>query len=213
MSEPQKTKNNYIDNKQFYRAICEYKELAAQYKREGKTKPPLTNYIGECFQLIAKNVATKPNFSKYPYLDEMRSDGVENCVHYFDNYNHEKYSNPFAYFTQIIYYAFLRRIHKEKWQLYIKYKIMERSTIYDEVADQADHDDSYSLENHGLDNEKLIDIVKGIESWGAKRRVRKKKGLEKFIEENEDGEDKPYSANDDSGLGTELEGPEAFEDD
>lgn len=213
MSETTRTTNNYVDNLKFYRAICEYKELAAQCKKEGKPKPRLPNYIGDCFLLIAQNIATKPNFSKYPYLDEMKSDGVENCVHYFDNYNHEKYSNPFAYFTQIIYYAFLRRIHKEKWQLYIKYKIMERSTIYDEVADQMEHDDTYSLENHGLENEKLIDIVKGIESWGSKRKARKKKGLENFIEDTGDGEDQSHRSDDDSGLGEEPEGPEAFEDD
>ena len=54
-------------------------------------------------------------------------DAVENCLKAIYNYNLEHATrtgkpNAFAYFTQIIWYAFLRRIQKEKKQTYIKFK-------------------------------------------------------------------------------------------
>ena len=66
------------------------------------------------------------------FRDDMISDGIENCVQYIHNFDPAKSKNPFAYFTQIIHYAFLRRIQKEKKQLDIKTKIIERSG-FDEV--------------------------------------------------------------------------------
>ena len=85
-----------------------------------KNIPPVTNYIGECFLKIATHLSYRPNFINYTYRDEMISDGIENCLQYVKNFNPEKSSNPFAYFTQIIYYAFLRRIQKEKKQTHVK---------------------------------------------------------------------------------------------
>ncbi len=71
----------------------------------------------------------------------MISDGIENCVQYIHNFNPEKSQNPFAYFTQIIHYAFLRRIQKEKKQLEIKNKILEK-TGYEQVFERDTLDDS-----------------------------------------------------------------------
>ena len=88
-----------------------------QVKKDGKKPPPVTNYIGECFLKIVNHLSYRPNFINYTYREEMISDGIENCLQYVHNFNPEKSDNPFAYFTQIIYYAFLRRIQKEKKQL------------------------------------------------------------------------------------------------
>ena len=125
--------------------LCKYKEFLAaivEYLRyrsscplaaeRGEAKPRITNYLGECFLKIATHLSFKPNFVNYMFKDDMVCDGIENCVQYINNFNPEKSKNPFAYFTQIIHYAFLRRIQKEKKQLEIKTKIIERSG-YEEV--------------------------------------------------------------------------------
>ena len=123
---------HYVNNKQFLEAITEWKEKVKDAESLGEEAPPVTDYIGECFLKIAQHLSFRPNFINYTYRDEMISDGIENCLQYVKNFNPEKSKNPFAYFTQIIYYAFLRRIQKEKKQLEIKTKIIEK-TGFDEV--------------------------------------------------------------------------------
>jgi hypothetical protein len=120
-----KKKNHYIDNVEFYKAIKEWKDLVVECQELGEKIPPVTDYIGECFLKIAEHLSYRPNFINYPYREEMISDGVENCLTYAHNFDPEKSKNPFSYYTQIIYYAFLRRIEREKKQSYIKYKIAE----------------------------------------------------------------------------------------
>ena len=127
-----KRSEHYVNNKEFIAAIVEYKEKVALAAERGEEKPRITRYIGECFLKIATHLSFKPNFVNYMFKDDMVCDGIENCVQYINNFNPEKSKNPFAYFTQIIHYAFLRRIQKEKKQLEIKTKIIERSG-YEEV--------------------------------------------------------------------------------
>merc|ERR1712078_761039 len=98
----------------------EYKLLCEKAEKKGKERPPVTNYIGGCFLKIANHLSYRPNFINYTFRDDMISDGIENCLQYLGNFNPEKSKNPFAYFTQIIYYAFIRRIQKEKKQVVIK---------------------------------------------------------------------------------------------
>ena len=117
----------YVNNKEFLAAITEYRAKVHRARELGKPRPRVTNYLGECFLKIATHLSYKPNFVNYMFREDMICDGIENCLQYIDNFNPEKSSNPFAYFTQIIYYAFLRRIQKEKRQLEIKSKILERS--------------------------------------------------------------------------------------
>ena len=119
MVTTKKTKE-YVNNADFLKALIEYKQRKLKNPNE-----PIPNYIGQCWMKIAEGLSHKPNFINYTYRDEMISDGIENCLMYFDNFNPDKSKNPFAYFTQIIYYAFLRRIQKEKKQLYVKYKSTE----------------------------------------------------------------------------------------
>ena len=109
-----------------------YRNKCAIAKEKGIDPPLISNYLGDCFLKIAPHLSYKPNFVNYMFREDMIGDGIENCVQYIHNFNPEKSKNPFAYFTQIIYYAFLRRIQKEKKQLEIKTKIIER-TGYDQV--------------------------------------------------------------------------------
>jgi hypothetical protein len=129
-----KRSEHYVNNKDFLTALVKYREDVALAEIQGKTKPPIPRYIGECFLKIANHLSFKPNFVNYMFKEDMISDGIENCVQYIHNFNPEKSQNPFAYFTQIIHYAFLRRIQREKRQLEIKNKIIERSG-YTEVFD------------------------------------------------------------------------------
>ena len=100
--------------------MIEWNNRCKEAKKNGKPTPQVTNYIGECFLKIANHLSYRPNFINYTYREEMISDGIENCLQYVHNFNPEKSDNPFAYFTQIIYYAFLRRIQKEKKQAHVK---------------------------------------------------------------------------------------------
>ena len=124
---------HYIDNAKFLEAMKVWKELYNDAEEADEERPQVTNYIGECFLKIANGISYRPNFINYTYRSEMISDGIENCIQYIQNFDPEKSRNPFAYFTQIIYYAFLRRIQKEKKQLYVKYKSLENSQVMSEL--------------------------------------------------------------------------------
>jgi hypothetical protein len=141
-----KKSEHYVNNKEFLEAMIVYRSKIAKAQEKyfetyqeyppksgpWKGKPRIPNYIGECFLKIATHLSYKPNFVNYMFREDMISDGIENCLQYIHNFNPERSQNPFAYFTQIIHYAFLRRIQKEKKQLEIKNKIIER-TGFDEV--------------------------------------------------------------------------------
>ena len=136
-----KAKPHYVDNKKFLVAMVEYREKCRVAEEKGKTKPDVTNYIGECFLKIANHLSFRPNFINYTYRDDMISDGIENCLQYMSNFNPEKSNNPFAYFTQIIYYAFIRRIQKEKKQMLVKSKFIQNAGI-ENMMDQLAGDDT-----------------------------------------------------------------------
>ena len=118
---------HYVNNKEFLNAIVIYRNQCLRAEEAGEPRPRITNYLGECFVKIATHLSYKPNFVNYMFREDMICDGIENCVQYIKNFDPEKSSNPFAYFTQIIHYAFLRRIQKEKRQMDIRTKIIERS--------------------------------------------------------------------------------------
>lgn len=186
-------KNNYIDNKKMYAEFIEYKKLCMQSKNKKHPTPKIPDYIGECFLLLANNISHKPNFFNYTYKDEMISDGIENCILYAENFNPKKSKNPFAYFTQIIYFAFIRRIGKEKKQLYIKRKMVENSMFDDTLVN---HDDleggvpSYIDLNNDKMNTMVRDYEKTLKDKKDKLKQMKKKknvfGLDKFIEDNKE---------------------------
>ena len=113
---------NYVNNADLLEALINYQKTCREAEDAGEDRPRVPDYIGTCIFQIATRLATKPNFSGYSYKEDMISDGIENCLLYINNFNPEKSQNPFAYFTQIIWYAFLRRIQKEKKQMYIRFK-------------------------------------------------------------------------------------------
>ena len=127
-----KRSEHYVNNKEFLAALIKYQEDIEIARLQDKPKPVIPRYIGECFLKIANHLSFKPNFVNYMFKEDMISDGIENCVQYIHNFDPAKSKNPFAYFTQIIHYAFLRRIQREKRQLEIKNKIIEKSG-YQEV--------------------------------------------------------------------------------
>jgi DNA-directed RNA polymerase specialized sigma24 family protein len=136
-----KQKPHYVDNKKFLVAMTEYRELRIRAEEEGQKRPQVTNYIGECYLKIANHLSYRPNFINYTYRDDMISDGIENCLQYMDNFDPAKSKNPFAYFTQIIYYAFIRRIQKEKKQQQVKQKMIANFGE-EQMMDQLEGDDT-----------------------------------------------------------------------
>ena len=136
-----KQKPHYVDNKKFLVAMTEYRESRIKAEEEGQKRPQVTNYIGECYLKIANHLSYRPNFINYTYRDDMISDGIENCLQYMDNFDPAKSKNPFAYFTQIIYYAFIRRIQKEKKQQQVKQKMIANFGE-ENMMDQLEGDDT-----------------------------------------------------------------------
>ena len=142
-----KRSEHYVNNKEFLAALIRYQEDIEIARLQDKPKPVIPRYIGECFLKIANHLSFKPNFVNYMFKEDMISDGIENCVQYIHNFNPEKSRNPFAYFTQIIHYAFLRRIQREKRQLEIKNKILEKSG-YSEVFDDSNQIDGSTYSDY-----------------------------------------------------------------
>lgn len=169
------SEKHYINNADFLQALVRYKE-------DSKKNPniPVPNYIGECFLKIANHLSRKPNFIAYTFIDEMISDGIENCVMYFRNFDPERSKNPFAYFTQIIYYAFLRRIMREKKQLYVKYKATQQFGVLDEGHLSEEDGDGEMVRQFDIyDN--ISEFIQNFEE-GKKKKKAKVKGIDKFIE-------------------------------
>ena len=123
---------NYVNNSDFYDALVKYRKEVNEAISNEEPQPRIPNYIGECFLKIATHLSYKPNFVNYTSKDSMISDGYTDCVKYVLNFNAELYKNPFAYFTQICYYAFVRRIKQEKRNLELYDRLLERNG-FDEV--------------------------------------------------------------------------------
>ena len=174
---------HYVNNGEFLIAMKEYRASVIDAREKGLPKPMVSNYIGDCILKIATHLSYKPNFINYTYKDDMILDGIENCIHYIDNFDPDKSSNPFAYFTQIIYYAFIRRIAKEKKHSYIKNKLIQNMS-YDAFELQEQDEDGH-FHNAYLDfmqsNQQFDDF---IERKAAKRKKKKESTLDDFIEQN-----------------------------
>lgn len=192
MTDNTQKNNHYVDNKKLLQAMIEYKASVDAAKEAGIPKPIIPNYIGSSILLISQRLSFMPNFVNYAFREELVSDGVENCIKYIDNFNPEKFDNPFAYFTQIIYFAFLRRIIKEKKQLYVKHKLLENSLITNTLMEQGELDELEVAPAYiNLDSENTSEFIINFEkSLDKKRKKRKQQGVEKFFEAEEE-KDKP----------------------
>jgi hypothetical protein len=175
---------NYINNKTLYGAMIHYKNELREAEKKEVEKPIVPKYIGESILLICNNLAKKPNFSGYTYKQDMISDGIMDCISAVDNFDPDRTNNPFAYFTQIAWNAFLRRIQKEKKQTYIKHKNFENSFIFSEIFEDSNH--SMQLKS----NDYSADIVRSFEDKLTKsKKSSKLVGVEKFSEKEKENEE------------------------
>ena len=185
MAKRKSTTAHYVDNKVFLQAMREWKEKCEEAEQMGEDKPRVSNYIGECFLKIANGLSHKPNFMNYTFKDDMVSDGIENCLQYIHNFNPEKSKNPFAYFTQIIYYAFIRRIQREKKQTHVKHRLIEKVDYRAFVTMEGD-ENSYSV--NGFDPTIMLPD-EAVYKPKKKVKVDKPSGLENFMDKKSEDSD------------------------
>jgi hypothetical protein len=179
---------HYINNRALLEALVKHRDAVIEAKKNGTLPPRIPEYIGECFYKIATRLSTKYKFVNYTYRDEMISDAIENCVAVVNNFDPAKSSNPFAYFTQIIGNAFIRRIMKEKKQTYVKYKYMQRMIMDNGLANQQDMDELKDIDSTYANMDHVNDLIRDYETYVKNTREktkRAKKGVEKFIEDDE----------------------------
>lgn len=174
---------HYVNNVELFKVMVDYKKTVKIAKKDNLPKPILPDYVGECILKIAEHLSHKPNFFNYPFKEDMIGDGVENCLLYVDNFNEKVSKNPFAYFTQIIYYAFLRRIQREKKQLAIKYACIQNSTEFLDYVNQASDDKAYDNTYIKFLRKNMWEITAEFEEKKKKAKVKKKVGLERFTED------------------------------
>lgn len=187
------SKKHYVNNKALYEEMVKYKAAIRKAEAEGKNKPRVPDYIGVCLMKICERLSHRPNFINYSYRDDMIADGIENCISAVDNFDTEKYDNPFAFFTMIAWNAFIRRIDKEKKQAYIKHKNFQNSGIMDELWDQQYMEGGAGHSIQMKHNEYSDEIIKNFENRLTKNSKKGKVGLEKFVEDNNE---KPASSTD-----------------
>lgn len=171
---------HYIDNKKFLDALIEYQKEVRQAEKNGEEKPIVYEYIGDCFIKIANHLAYKSNFINYSFRDEMILDAIENCLTYMHNFNPKKSTNPFAYFTQITYYAFVRRIQKEKRHLQTKYKYIESIDMDDiirQIHDEGNYDNNFLRYLKQQADTAHIEMNQDLKEKKEKKLVRKPKYL------------------------------------
>lgn len=170
-----KRKLKYINNTDFNNAMKKYRSDYQKAEKDGTRLPSIPNYIGECFLKISSNLARKPNFANYPFRDEMEADGLENAVRAINNFDPDKSDNPFAYFTTVIYYAFLRRIDREKKELYCKHKALERATVN---GDMYEGEADMNTKNNDLDTDYMNNFVRDFEDKMRRKSEKAKKKKE-----------------------------------
>jgi hypothetical protein len=180
MAKNAKQNEHYVNNKEFTQAVAEFNEKVKLAESKGKTPPQMSNYIGECIYKIATRLSTRPNFINYTYRDEMICDAIENCIQYIGNFNVEKSNNAFAYITQICYYAFLRRIQKEKKQVFIKQQMTADITA--QTFDTIDGDTTGMTNTNVEWMQENMNPVEYEPRKSKRTKKTKTKGLDKFTE-------------------------------
>ena len=177
-------KNHYVNNEDFLQAMIDFRESCEIAKNEGKPRPVIPEYIARCIMMIAEKLSRKPNFYSYTFREDMVGDAIKNCILYIDNFDPSISRNPFAYFTQIIYYAFIQRIQKERKQLYVKYKSTEMLSVLGdyEQYEMTDMDG----EGDGRQFELYENISEFIDNYEVKNNIKKTKKKRKEQERKED---------------------------
>ena len=192
-----KNKPHYVNNREFSYSAVDYVKKVNAAQDSGEPLPIVPDYIAECFLKISEGLSHKSNFIRYTYREEMVMDAVENCLKAITNYNIEAATrtgnpNAFAYFTQICYYAFLRRIAKEKKQQDIKFKWIEKAGVEDFLSygeantggTPGGTERAFVEELRGR-IDKIREVDNSIKAFGkaekAEEKERKAKGLELFM--------------------------------
>jgi len=175
---------HYVNNAEMLEAIKTYKTRLKDARDNGTTEPRIPEYLGKCVLMIANRLSHKSNFINYSYRDDMVLDGIENCIQCMNSFDPDKSSNPFSYFTQVIYFAFLRRIAKEKKQSYIKGKLIQDMAF--ESFELQDHDDDGDFRNAYAAfmqaNSTFDDSF--IKNKEKKKKIKQEQSLENFIEKD-----------------------------
>lgn len=157
---------HYVNNSEFSQAVVDYCTEVKHARQKGESLPKVTDYIAQCFLKICEGLSHKSNFVRYTYREEMVMDAVENCLKAIENYDIDKATrtgkpNAFAYFTQISWYAFLRRIEREKKQQDIKLKYINQSGIENFLDNELGDEQSAAVAQAFVDQLRIrIDEVK-----------------------------------------------------
>ena len=184
---------HYVNNAEFSQAVVDYVQTVREAKKQKTTLPIVPDYIASCFLRIAEGLSHKSNFIRYTYREEMVMDAVENCLKAIENYNLEAATrtgkpNAFAYFTQISWFAFLRRIAKEKKQQDVKFKYMEQSGI-DAFMDGSENNDvAKTVSTHFVDTLRTrIDKVRShdtqVKEFSKANKQKRKKNVDSDLTE------------------------------
>lgn len=177
-----KKPEHYVDNAAFLAALKEWRAACHTARKKKQDPPNIPEYIGECFLKIATHLSYKPNFAGYTFREDMISDGVENCLVYIHNFDPEKSNNPFGYFTQIIYFAFIRRIQREKKHTYIKYKLMEQQHLDGGAATPASDGTTAPADGSMLNFDNVKDFIHRFDTYTSNRRERRKQAKKSELE-------------------------------
>ncbi len=165
---------NYVNNRQLYEVLVDFVGKRREAISSEQELPRIPNYVGECISLIATRLATKPCFSGYSFIDEMISDGIENCIMYIHNFNPDKSSNPFGYVTLIIHHAFLRRIEKEAKHSYVRHKMMVQGSHLRSMEYGGDFDSDEFESLTGNNNDTSNSIISNFETKLQEKKDKKK---------------------------------------
>lgn len=174
---------DYVNNAKFLEEIRKHEAKVKIAKEQGLELPRINDYLGDCIYRIANRLASSPNFYGYSFRDEMISDAIENCILYFDRFNSTLYDNPFAYYTQITKWAFLRRISKEEKERYTLYKNFEISMLHNGLLDNDETENLISAPMY--DN--ILEFIRNFEEKERQKKLKKskKENLNVLLEDKE----------------------------
>ena len=185
---------HYVNNKEFTQAVVDYAKEAQEAKAAGKPAPMVTNYLAECLLKMNEGLSHKSNFIRYTYREEMVMDGVENCLKALANYDGDAKTrsgnpNAFGYFTQISWFAFLRRISKEKKQYDLKLKFIAESGLDEFMVDPDEDPEVAKIVRNFVDQlrSRIDDVKEKDDRFNTYKKVklgnRKKKSLDSDLTE------------------------------
>ena len=165
---------HYVNNRKFLISLIHHRRNCNHAKIRGIDAPRVPEYIGECFLKIGTHLSFKPNFANYTFREDMVSDGVENCLVYMHNFNPRKSRNPFGYFTSVIYYAFVRRIQRERRHTYLRYKMIEEAVIAGDTRTSQSATGEYHVDSSMLSFDNVQEFIRRFDDYTDRARARRK---------------------------------------